>query len=90
MGTPQPPIPGYWMNEAGGVRRPAVEAYLNNKKMTPEQILAMRAYLRQWIVCDQGPGPMIDVLRTSVEHIETQDDIRRWLRRADLEDIDPL
>lgn len=42
--------PGYWMDETSGVLRPAVEAYLHGRDMTPEEIVAMRAYLRQWIM----------------------------------------
>lgn len=40
-------VPGFWMNETSGVLRPAVEAYLRREPMTPNQIAAMRAYLRQ-------------------------------------------
>jgi hypothetical protein len=81
--------PGYWMHETSGAFRPAVEAYLENMPMTPEHIGAMRAYLRQWVA---GPwiGPLVDVLRTSVDEIATRADIDRWLRRAEEMNIDPL
>ena len=82
--------PGYWVNEKSGVLRPAVEAYLNGKEMTPRQIAAMRGYLRQWINADAWKGPMIDPLRTRVEEITTRADIHDWLEMAMHENIDPL
>jgi hypothetical protein len=84
------PIPGYWMNEVSGVLRPAVEAYLYGDPMTPEQIAAMREYLRQWIAAPSWQGPMIDVLRAGVDRIRIRTDIDRWLNLADAEGIDPL
>ena len=84
-------VPGYWMNETSGVLRPAIEAYLNGTEMTPEQILAMRAYLRQWIVAgDWAGGPVLGRLRKTVETITSERDVDRWLRLADLVGIDPL
>ena len=80
--------PGYWMHETSGVLAPAVQAYFDGV-MSPAQIAAMRSYLRQWM---DGPwkGPMIDVLRSQVDDLLTQEDIRRWLHRALEQDIDPL
>jgi hypothetical protein len=83
-------VPHFWMNEASGVLRPAVEAYLHGERMTPEQIGAMRGYLRQWIEADVWRGPLVDVLRTAVEDIQTQSDISRWLDLAADAGIDPL
>jgi hypothetical protein len=82
-------VPGYWTHETSGVLRPVIEDYLNGRPLTPRQIAAMRAYLRQWM---QGPwqGPMIDVLRTQVEEITTRADIEDWLDRALDAGIDPL
>jgi hypothetical protein len=77
------------MHETSGVLRPAVEAYLTGKEMTPGQIVAIRGYLRQWINGD-WKGPMIDPLRTRVEEITTRQDIDSWLSLADREGIDPL
>jgi hypothetical protein len=82
-------VPGFWMNETSGVLRPAVEAYLRREPMTPNQIAAMRAYLRQWMDGDWH-GPMIDVLRTKLDEIHTPKDIRDWMRMALRENIDPL
>jgi hypothetical protein len=82
-------LPGYWMNEASGALRPAVEAYLNQQPMTDAHIAAMRAYLRQWIEADWH-GPMIDVLRSSVGTLTSRAAIKRWLDIAEDEGIDPL
>ena len=80
----------YWKNEMTGVLRPAVEAFLYGEAMTDDQIAAMRAYLRQWIADDDWQGPMVDPLRTQVNEIVTQNDIRRWIERAIPEGMNPL
>ena len=80
--------PGYWMHETSGVLRPAVEAYLMGAKLTPEQIAAMRSYLRQWIM--QGTWVNADKLRQSVDAIASRVDIEGWLDRAMDVGIDPL
>lgn len=82
--------PGYWMHETSGVLRPAIEAYLHGERMTGEQIAAVRAYLRQWIMVGEWRGPLVDVLRTMVNDIWTQADISRWLDLAADANIDPL
>lgn len=78
------------MQETSGVLRPAIEAYLHGERMTEDQIAAMRAYLRQWIMRGDWRGSLIDPLRTMVNDIRTQSDIRRWLDLALDADIDPL
>jgi hypothetical protein len=83
-------IPGYWMNETSGVLRPAVRAYLLDEEMTPAQIAAMRAYLRQWIMAPGFFGEDVDQLRRDVDGLTTQAAIRRWIRVADRIGIDPL
>ena len=82
-------MPGYWMHETSGVLRPAVLAYLNHEEMAPEQIAAMRAYLRQWI---EGPwqGDNLDLLRATVGSLNTRKDISSWLEVAERMAIDPL
>jgi len=91
--------PGYWMNETSGVLRPAVEAYLAGGPMTPEQIAAMRAYLRQWVnspVWDANPHAGTEAklsladLRTDIDHLVTRAAISIWIGRADALGLDPL
>ena len=83
-------VPGFWMNETSGVLRPAVEAYLNRDEMTPDEIAAMRAYLRQWISEGAWYGPEIDALKAGVDNLTSRQAIERWLHRALDEGIDPL
>ena len=82
--------PGYWMHETSGVLRPAITAYLEGKGMTPRQIAAMRAYLRQWIAAPGRTGPQITTLRERVGGLDTRKAITRWLNLAEEEGIDPL
>jgi hypothetical protein len=82
-------VPGYWMNETSGVLRRAVLAYLFGAEMTPEDLAAMRAYLRQWMAAD-WQTPMLDVLRTQIGEIGTRRDVDRWLNRAMDAGVDPL
>ncbi len=82
--------PGYWMNETSGVLRPAVEAYLCRKWMTPEQVAAMRAYLRQWMEKGDWRGSGARQLLSLVDEIRTAADISVWLNLAEQRGIDPL
>lgn len=87
MGTP-----GYWMYDTSGVLRPAVEAYLTGATMTPEQIAAMRAYLRQWIFNGDwdSAGGEIAELRAGIDGLTSRKAIRTWLDKAEDVGIDPL
>jgi hypothetical protein len=78
------------MNETSGRLRPAVMAYLNGQELSAEQIAALRAYFRQWIMADGFQGPLIDVLRDTVGGLSTRADIRAWLRIAERACADPL
>ena len=82
-------MPGYWMHETSGVLRPAVEAYLDQAPMTPHQIAAMRAYLRQWM---EGPweGDAIAALKAHVALIHDRDSLECWFDEAMDCGIDPL
>lgn len=83
-------VPGFWMNETSGVLRPAIEAYLRHEPMTPEQIAAMRAYLRQWIAAPVWRGPVANALQTSVDHLHTRADLDNWIDQATEDGMDPL
>jgi hypothetical protein len=86
--------PGYWQNETSGVLRPAVEAFLTGAKMTPEQIAAMRAYLRQWIMAPAwdrcGGAAVLADLRGGIDALTSRDAIDAWLDHAEEIGIDPL
>lgn len=81
--------PGYWMYETSGVLRPAVEAYLSGAALSPAQIAALRAYLRQWIAADwHGDG--VIALRARIDTLADRHAIARWLADAIDLGIDPL
>lgn len=82
--------PGYWMHETSGTLRPAGEAYLRGEEMTAEEIAAMRAYLRQWIMHPSWLGPRIATLRTMIDSLTTREAIATWLAIAEEEGVDPL
>ncbi|MBR0681938.1 hypothetical protein GXW74_15695 [Roseomonas eburnea] len=85
--------PGYWTNETSGVLRPAVEAYLRHEPLTETHIVALRAYLRQWIA---SPEWMADDeadlqrLRTAVDGLTSRAAIDAWIADAVELGIDPL
>ncbi|MCA1452818.1 hypothetical protein I6F35_06235 [Bradyrhizobium sp. BRP22] len=81
-------VPGFWMHETSGVLRPAVEAYLQQRPMSPEQIAAMRAYLRQWIAAPLWGD--VDELRRDIDQLTDRAAIDHWLARAADVGIDPL
>jgi hypothetical protein len=91
--------PGYWMHETSGVLRPAVMAYVNGWPMTAQQIGALRAYCRQWIMADVWDAnphegdkekAWLAEMRADVEKLTTRAAISSWLRRATDGGLDPL
>jgi len=91
--------PGYWMYETSGVLRPAVEAYLAGGAMTPEQIAAMRAYLRQWInspcwdqnlYATEGGPAALAAMRQLAACLTSRVMIEAWLAGAESIGMDPL
>lgn len=81
--------PGYWVHETSGALRPAIEAYLSGGDMATEHVVAMRAYLRQWINGD-FQGWRIAELRREVELLTSREEIERWLDHCIDLGIDPL
>jgi hypothetical protein len=96
--------PCYWMNEVGGVLRPAVLAYLGGTAsghltLSAEHIAALRAYLRQWIgatAWDQNPHAgaeekaWLAEMRADVDKLVSRAAIAAWLDRATDGGLDPL
>jgi DNA transposition AAA+ family ATPase len=72
------------------VLRPAIDAYLNGRSMTQDQIAAMRAYIRQWIDDPTWAGERVVELRQGVDGLTTRAKIKAWLDLAEEEGIDPL
>jgi hypothetical protein len=91
--------PGFWMAETSGVLRPAVEAYLNRRELTPEQIATLRAYFRQWVCAtawDANPHAgdedraRLAQLRGDVDRLTTREAIDHWLDDMVTAGMDPL
>jgi hypothetical protein len=82
--------PGYWMNEVSGKLEPAIFALLEGDQLTEEQIVLIRAYLRQWIMAPVWHGEALDALQARVDGLTTTEAIRRWLDDALKVNIDPL
>lgn len=81
--------PGFWMDETTGVLRPAVEAYLRDEPLTPSQIAALRAYLRQWIAYPWWCGD-VEGLRGTIDTLTSREALHSWIDRAADEGMDPL
>lgn len=82
--------PGYWMDETSGVLKTAVMAYLEHRPMTSGDVLAMRAYLRQWAAAPAWRGAQAEELRRDVDGISSRSDITAWLNKAEEAGMDPL
>mgnify|MGYP003386799950 CR=1 FL=1 len=82
--------PGYWRYETSGVLKPAIEAYLSGQPMTQGQIVAMRAYLRQWIAAPGWQGEAVESLRGCIDMLISRPTIEAWLDYAMKAGIDPL
>lgn len=78
------------MYETSGVLRPAVEAYLFGRPLTPVAVAALRAYLRQWIDAPAWRGAGIVELRERIKALTTREAIAAWLDDALAFGIDPL
>ena len=88
-------MPGYWMFETSGVLKPAIEAYLQRDELTPAEVAAIRAYLRQWIdgPWQAAPGAearVLERLRRMVDELDDRQKIDIWLMQANSINIDPL
>lgn len=83
-------IPGYWRQETSGVLRPAIEDYLHGRALTPADIAALRAYLRQWIFSPVWLGEEIGALREQIDGLTTREAIAAWLADVTALGIDPL
>jgi hypothetical protein len=83
-------MPGYWRNETSGRLEPVIKKYLAGGPLSPYEIVAMRAYLRQWIEPDVWEGDAIADLRVAVGLISSREDIEKWLAAALEVGIDPI
>jgi hypothetical protein len=82
--------PGYWLCEITGVLRPAVEHYLRGEPLSPKDVAAFRAYLRQWIAAPAWQGPRVAELRAAIDGLTSRAAFDLWLEIAVDEGLDPL
>ena len=82
--------PGYWMHETSGVLAPAVLAYLDGSPLSADQVVTLRAYLRQWIMSPAWRGDDVDLLRADIDNLVDRGTLTAWLHRALDLGIDPL
>jgi len=81
----------YWMAETSGVLRPIVAAYFNGDSLSEYQVAVMREYLDQWINDPVWqPTANLALLRSTVLHLKTRQDLDRWIDTAMDDGIDPL
>lgn len=94
-----PEMPKYWRYERGGLLGPAIERYLLDRPLSKDDVLLIRAYLRQWIdsplwdmnpSADDGQRRELAQLRAKAKLINTRKDITGWLHDALNLGIDPL
>jgi hypothetical protein len=82
--------PCYWKNDISGILRPAVEHYFSGVELSASDIVALQAYLRQWIYADVWRAQeRIDGLRDMVESLTSRAQIELWCKRADELGVDP-
>ena len=82
-----------WMAHCGAPARAAKGAQRESSSgepMTGEQIAAMRAYLRQWIMAPCWVGPDVETLRNGIDGLTDEATVSRWLDLAAEANIDPL
>jgi hypothetical protein len=91
-------VPIYWRHQTSSVLHAAVAAYLTAKMMSDAEIIAMRAYLRQWIFSPAWDIPFsnghhrdaLAGLRNRIGTLIDRAAIEHWLDDAAEIEIDPL
>lgn len=91
--------PHYWLHETSGVLKPVVEAYLNNKTLSEQDIAILRQYLRQWIMwpgwdenphASEGHRQWLAMQRRLIDCLTSRATIEVWLAGAVEMGMDPL
>lgn len=90
MRCQSPVAPAYWRNETSGALRRAVRAYLEGELLSSDDIVLLRAYLRQWIGSDVWRGDAVAALRLRVDSLCDRATLAAWLADADDAGVDPL
>ena len=92
--------PGYWWrDETSSKLTAAVNAYLDGRPLSVQEISNLRAYFRHWIgasIWDRNPCASdedrenLKALRKAVDLMTCRDDVSSWLRHAMSLGMDPL
>lgn len=94
-----PDPPRYWRDETSGALAAAVEKYLHNSALTPNEIRYLRFYICQWVnssAWDLNPNASADgtkalaELRESAAQVYSIGQLDRWLNQAVHLGIDPF
>jgi hypothetical protein len=94
-----PDAPKFWLFEMSGRLYDVVLRYLENGKVTPDDVRMIGAYFAQWAdspVWDMNPAindegrEALQALRASASRIATQRDIDKWWAAAVALGMDPL
>lgn len=90
--------PRYWRDETSGILAEAVQCYLTDHALTPNQIRYMRAYCVQWVSSSawtanphaRGETDELKALRESAREIRSIQQLDKWLHDAVDIGMDPL
>jgi hypothetical protein len=94
-----PEAPKYWMYETGGRLAHAIMRLIDGKSLSADDILYIRAYLRQWIdspawdlnpAADNESRLELATLRTTARQIKSRQEINEWIAIATKLGMDPL
>jgi hypothetical protein len=79
------------MYETSGVLKPAVEAYLNAKRLSGREVALLKLYLWQWVNSPVwAPSGALEALRLRVAAIANGDDVDLAVAAAEELGMDPL
>ncbi len=71
--------PRFWMEEQTGVLSAAVEAYLDGQRLKPDQLAAIKVYLKQYIERAVLAGAAkVPLLLSKIDKLKTTGDLERF------------
>lgn len=80
--------PRYWMYDQR--LRPTMLAWFADAPLTDDQIVAMREYLKAWIMAPGWLADAVEDLKAQVDGLDSRAKIERWLIDALQVGVDPL
>ncbi|MBA3948157.1 MAG: hypothetical protein H0X37_26855 [Herpetosiphonaceae bacterium] len=71
--------PRFWMEEQTGVLSAAVEAYLDGQRLKPDQLAAIKVYLKQYVERAVLAGAAkVPLLVSKIDKIKSNGDLERF------------